>query len=114
MRRAMWRILRSGGRYSYSVLVGDAKRNPLRLMPALDRYGEQHGGRVLLAVKIDCMGLATSPVGTHSATDPCVQWSAAPQRRLLSMADLDAVIFAGHIGAVTRRREPGSGDAPGR
>jgi hypothetical protein len=72
-----------------------------RLVPALARYGKQHGWRILLAAKIDCMGLATAPVGAQTADDPCVRWSAALQRRLLSMPHLDAVIFASHIGART-------------
>jgi SGNH domain (fused to AT3 domains) len=82
-----------------------------RLVPALDRYGEQHGWRILLAAKIDCMGLATSPVGTQSASDPCVLWSAALQRRLLAMPHLDAVIFASHIGARTYLAGPDPSDS---
>src|SRR3954452_20305579 len=76
------------------ALVGNS--HAARLAPALDRYGRQHGWRVLLAAKIDCMGLATTPVGSQPANDPCVRWPAALQRRLLDMPRLDAVVFASH------------------
>src|SRR5215213_4319059 len=79
------------------ALVGNS--HAARLAPALDRYGRQHGWRVLVAAKVDCTGLATKPVASQPANDPCVRWSAALQRRLLDMPHLDAVVFASHIGA---------------
>jgi hypothetical protein len=91
------------------VVVGNSHAK--RLAPALDRYGAQHGWEVLLAAKIDCMGLATRPVGAQPATDPCVEWSAALQRRLLAMRRLDAVVFASHIGARTYLAGPNPSDA---
>jgi hypothetical protein len=90
------------------VVVGNSHAK--RLVPALDRYGRQHGWRIVLAAKIDCMGLATSPVGAQSPNDPCVVWSAALQRRLLSMTHLDAVVFASHLGAKTYLAGPNASD----
>lgn len=72
-----------------------------RLIPALDLYGEQHGWKIVLAAKIDCMGLITAPVGTQTTSDTCLRWSAKLQQRLLSMPQLDAVIFASHRGSKT-------------
>jgi hypothetical protein len=79
------------------VLVGNS--HAWRLLPALDRYGRQHGWEVLLAAKIDCMGAATTAVGTLGSGDACVRWSAALQQQLLGMKHLDAVVFASHVGA---------------
>ncbi|MDP9418451.1 MAG: acyltransferase [Actinomycetota bacterium] len=81
------------------AIVGNSHAR--RLVPALERYGQQRGWQVVVATRIDCMGLSTTPVGSQSADDDCVQWSGQLQQRLLSMPDLDAVIFASHIGAKT-------------
>jgi hypothetical protein len=72
-----------------------------RLIPALDLYGEHHGWKIVLAARIDCMGLIGTPIGRQDASNTCVRWSAALQEKLLSMPHLDAVIFASHRGAKT-------------
>lgn len=70
-----------------------------RLVPALDLYGRQHRWRIVLAARINCLGLTTQPVGTQDAADSCLAWSAQAQRALLALPSLDAVIFASHITA---------------
>jgi peptidoglycan/LPS O-acetylase OafA/YrhL len=79
-----------------------------RLIPALDLYGRQHGWRIILAAKIDCMGLIPTPIGTLGSGDSCVWWSSAVQRNLLAMPGLDAVIFASHIDAKLYLTGPGA------
>jgi peptidoglycan/LPS O-acetylase OafA/YrhL len=65
-----------------------------RLVPALDLYGRSHGWQVIVATKINCMGLTTTALGSFGADDPCVRWSAAIEQRLLALPRLDAVIDA--------------------
>jgi len=79
------------------VLVGNS--HAVRLVPALDRYGREHGWRVLLAAKTDCLGLSVRPIGTEPADDTCVRWSADLRRRLLAMPGLTGVVFATHVDA---------------
>jgi hypothetical protein len=72
-----------------------------RLIPALDAYGRAHGWRIVLAARIDCMGLIDVPISSTAPDAACQAWSAAVQRRLLAMRGLAAVIFASHRDAGT-------------
>jgi hypothetical protein len=67
-----------------------------RLIPALDAYGSRHGWKIVLAARINCMGLIDVPISATAPDRACQAWSAAVQRRLLSMRGLDAVVFASH------------------
>jgi peptidoglycan/LPS O-acetylase OafA/YrhL len=73
------------------AIVGNS--HAWRLVPALTLYGEQHGWRILVATRINCLGLMTTSVAAAGASQNCLSWSAAVQRRLLSMPHLDAVVF---------------------
>jgi peptidoglycan/LPS O-acetylase OafA/YrhL len=88
------------------ALIGNSHAS--RLIPALDLYGKERGWRILVATRIDCMGLSTSPVGRQAATNTCVAWSAAVEQQLLAMPGLDAVIFASHINARDYLAGPGA------
>jgi peptidoglycan/LPS O-acetylase OafA/YrhL len=79
------------------VLVGNS--HALRLMPALDLYGREHGWKIVLASKTDCLGLISTPVGSQTSGDSCLAWSGELQKTLLTMPDLDGVIFASHANA---------------
>ncbi len=79
------------------VLVGNS--HALRLMPALDLYGREHGWKVILASKTDCMGLISTPVGRQTPNDPCLVWSGRAAEDAACHADLDGVIFASHAQA---------------
>lgn len=67
-----------------------------RLVPALTLYAEQHGWQIVVAARIDCLGLMTTSVASDGASPSCLRWSAAVQRHLLTMPHLDAVVFAGY------------------
>jgi hypothetical protein len=67
-----------------------------RLIPALDAYGKRHGWEIILAARIDCMGLIDVAISATAPDRACQAWSAAVQRRLLATRGLDAVIFASH------------------
>jgi peptidoglycan/LPS O-acetylase OafA/YrhL len=88
------------------ALIGNSHAS--RLIPALDLYGKERGWRILVATRIDCMGLSTSPVGHQAATNTCVAWSATVEQQLLAMPRLDAVIFASHINARDYLAGPGA------
>jgi hypothetical protein len=64
-----------------------------RLVPALVLYGQQHGWQVVVATRINCLGLITEAVGSSGASPKCLSWSASVRRQLLALPHLDAVIF---------------------
>lgn len=64
-----------------------------RLVPPLELYGEQHGWKVVVATRINCLGLTTTAVGSGGASPNCLAWSAAVRRQLLSLPQLDLVVF---------------------
>lgn len=78
------------------VVVGNS--HAVRLVPALETYGRQHGWKIILAAKTDCHGLTTQPVGDYRPAS-CLTWSTALQQHLLGMAELDAVVYASHVSA---------------
>ena len=78
------------------AVVGNS--HALRLIPALDRYGKEHGWEILLAAKTECTGLTTAAVGDF-APRSCLAWSRELQDKLLSMPGLDGVVFASHVSA---------------
>jgi peptidoglycan/LPS O-acetylase OafA/YrhL len=78
------------------VVVGNS--HALRLVPALQAYGQSRGWEIVLAAKTDCMGLSTTPVGAQSASDTCPIWTKELQSWLLRTRP-DAVVFASHEGA---------------
>jgi hypothetical protein len=73
------------------AIVGNS--HAWRLVPALALYARQHGWQVVVATRIDCLGLMTTAVSPVGATPNCLSWSAAVQRRLLALPHLDAVLF---------------------
>ena len=84
------------------AVIGNS--HALRLVPALERWGRQHGWRVLLAAKTDCLGTVIPGEGR---TD-CVDWSRNVQQRLIARGDVDVVVFGSHVGA----RDYMAGDDP--
>jgi peptidoglycan/LPS O-acetylase OafA/YrhL len=64
-----------------------------RLIPALTLYGQQHGWQIVVATRINCLGLTTEAVGEHGASSNCLSWTASVRRQLLALPRLDAVIF---------------------
>jgi peptidoglycan/LPS O-acetylase OafA/YrhL len=84
------------GRSSHPVrtvaVVGNS--HAWRLLPALELYADRHGWRIIVAERINCLGLVTS--ADQGPSRNCLTWSAAVQRRLLALPHLDAVIFPGY------------------
>jgi hypothetical protein len=87
-----------------------------RLVPALSLYAQQHGWQIVVAARIDCLGLMTTSVASDGASPSCLRWSAAVQRHLLAMPHLDAVVFAGYryADAFTVGRQPTAQQERGR
>lgn len=77
------------------VVVGNS--HAVRLIPALDLYGREHGWKIILAGKTGCLGLITTPVGGQAADDSCVLWSAQLQKALFAMPQVDAVVFSSYV-----------------
>jgi peptidoglycan/LPS O-acetylase OafA/YrhL len=67
-----------------------------RLVPALTLYAQQHGWQIVVATRIDCLGLMTTAVSQDGASPNCLSWSSAVQQRLLALPHLDAVVFPGY------------------
>jgi len=79
------------------AIVGNSHAR--RLVPALDLYGREVGWRIIVAARINCMGLITEPIGNQDPGDSCLAWSRDVQHALLAVPDLNAVIFASFSGA---------------
>jgi peptidoglycan/LPS O-acetylase OafA/YrhL len=75
------------------ALVGNS--HAWRLVPALEPYAKRHGWKLVVASRINCLGLVTTPVGSGGASPNCLAWDAAVQRDFLAM-HLDAVVFASY------------------
>jgi hypothetical protein len=67
-----------------------------RLGPALGLYGRRHHWKVVVAARVNCLGLTTTPLGSAGATSSCLSWSASVQHQLLTLPHLDAVVFASY------------------
>ncbi len=78
------------------VLAVVGNSHARRLIPALDAYGRHHGWEIVLAARINCMGLIDVAVSPTAPDHACQAWSAAVQRHLLALRGLAAVIFASH------------------
>jgi hypothetical protein len=66
------------------------------LIPALALYADQHKWELVVAARINCLGLITTPVSSHGASTNCLSWSAQVQQHLLAPPRLDAVMFPGY------------------
>ncbi|HET6818552.1 MAG TPA: acyltransferase family protein [Mycobacteriales bacterium] len=74
------------------AIVGNS--HAWRLVPALQLYGQRHGWQILVATRINCLGLITTPVVNGTGASPnCLNWSRLVLQRLLSTPHLDAVVF---------------------
>jgi peptidoglycan/LPS O-acetylase OafA/YrhL len=73
------------------AIVGNS--HAWRLVPALTLYGQQHGWKIIVATRINCLGLITQAASGNGASTNCLQWTATVRRQLLSLPRLDAVIF---------------------
>jgi peptidoglycan/LPS O-acetylase OafA/YrhL len=83
---------RTGHPLKTIAVVGNS--HAWRLLPALELYADRHGWRIIVAERINCLGLVTS--ADQGPSRNCLTWSAAVQRRLLALHHLDAVIFPGY------------------
>jgi peptidoglycan/LPS O-acetylase OafA/YrhL len=67
-----------------------------RLVPLLQEWTRGQHVRILLAARIDCLGLTTTPVPGQDPADPCLEWSTRVQARLLATRNLSLVVFTSH------------------
>jgi hypothetical protein len=69
------------------------------LIAGLDAYGRDHGWRVLLMRKTDCLGVSTLSLGQSGGQD-CVDWTRNVRSTLAQRDDIDLVLFGTHSNAL--------------
>jgi peptidoglycan/LPS O-acetylase OafA/YrhL len=79
------------------AVVGNS--HALRLVPAMEEFGRNRNWKILLAAKVDCLGVNAEAVAGQSPGDPCLSWTRQVQQRLHATPGLRAVLFASHRGA---------------
>jgi peptidoglycan/LPS O-acetylase OafA/YrhL len=79
------------------AIVGNS--HAAALVEGIDAYGKEHGWRVLLMRKTDCLGVSTLDLGGSGGAD-CATWTQNVRAELASRDDIDLVLFGSHSNAL--------------
>jgi len=69
------------------------------LIPGIDAYAQDHGWRVLLMRKTDCLGVSPLDLGGPDGAD-CAAWTENVLDELARRADIGLVVFGSHANAL--------------